>query len=146
MAKADFWFSFPFRVRYSEVDMQGVVFNANYLTYFDTAISEYLRALPYDLVNQVTQTGTDFHTVRVLVEYHAPVRFDDEIEVYVRVARLGRSSVKFLAEIYSHERDRLTTSAEVVWVNTNMETGKSVTVPSALSARFTEREPGLEQG
>lgn len=43
--REEFWFHFPFRVRYSEVDAQAVVFNAHYLTYFDTAITEYFRAL-----------------------------------------------------------------------------------------------------
>ena len=48
MSRSEFKFSFPFRVRYSEVDGQKIVFNAHYLTYFDTAITEYFRALPYD--------------------------------------------------------------------------------------------------
>ena len=48
MSREQFWFSHPFRVRYSEIDGQGVVFNAHYLTYFDTTITEYFRALGYD--------------------------------------------------------------------------------------------------
>ena len=48
MSREQFWFFHPFRVRYSEIDGQGVVFNAHYLTYFDTTITEYFRALGYD--------------------------------------------------------------------------------------------------
>jgi acyl-CoA thioester hydrolase len=48
MAKSDFKFFYPIRVRYAETDLQGIVFNAHYLTYFDTAIYEYLRDLPFE--------------------------------------------------------------------------------------------------
>ena len=78
MARSDFSFFFPFRVRYSEVDGQMIVFNAHYLTYFDTAITEYFRALPYDYRAQVELTGEDYHTVKTLVEYQGMIRFDDE--------------------------------------------------------------------
>ena len=91
MARSDFSFFFPFRVRYAEVDGQMIVFNAHYLTYFDTAITEFFRVLPYDYQGQVERTGEDYHTVKTLVEYYAPIRFDDEIEVGVRTQRIGRS-------------------------------------------------------
>ena len=59
MARSDFNFAWPFRVRYSEVDGQKIVFNAHYLTYFDTAITEYFRALPYDYMAQIDLTGEE---------------------------------------------------------------------------------------
>ena len=89
MKRQDFRFFFPFRVRYSEVDGQSVVFNAHYLTYFDTAITEYFRWLGYDYAGEVKQSGVDFHTAKSLVEYKAPIRFDQEIEVGVRVGHIG---------------------------------------------------------
>ena len=73
MQRTDFRFFFPFRVRYSEVDGQSVVFNAHYLTYFDTSITEFFRWLGYDYVADVKATGIDFHTVKSLVEYKAPI-------------------------------------------------------------------------
>src|SRR5262245_2241726 len=76
--RQDFWFHHPFRVRYSEVDAQAVVFNAHYLTYFDTAITEYFRALGYDYLGEVERSGVDFHLVRSVIEYKAPIRFDEE--------------------------------------------------------------------
>ena len=100
MARADFSFFFPFRVRYAEIDGQMLVFNAHYLTYFDTAITEFFRVLPYDYQGQVERRGEDYHTVKTLVEYYAPIRFDDEIEVGVRSARIGRSSLTFGLEIH----------------------------------------------
>ena len=81
MARSEFKFAWPFRVRYSEVDGQRIVFNAHYLTYYDTAITEYFRALPYDYIGQVERTGEDFHTVRTLVEYQQPIEFDEDMDL-----------------------------------------------------------------
>ncbi len=132
MAKTDFSFFFGFRVRYSEVDGQMIVFNAHYLTYFDTAITEYFRNLPYDYRAQVERTGEDYHTVKTLVEYHALINFDDEIEVGVRTSRVGRSSLTFKLEIYHKNKNLLLASGEVVWVNTDQKTHKSSALPSDL--------------
>lgn len=129
MAKSDFKFCWPFRVRYSEVDPQKVVFNAHYLTYFDTSITEYFRALPYDYMGQVARTGEDFHTVKTVVEYRQAINFDEDIEVHVRTARLGRSSLTFLLEIHLQGIDDLLASGEVVWVNTDQKTHKSAPLP-----------------
>ena len=132
MARSEFSFFFPFRVRYSEVDGQMIVFNAHYLTYFDTAITEYFRALPYDYRGQVERTGEDYHTVKTVVEYYAPVLFDDEIEVGVRTARIGRSSLTFGLEIHPDGRDERLASGEVVWVNTDQATRRPAPVPAEL--------------
>ena len=79
-ARGDFWFFWPTRVRYAEIDGQGVVFNAVYLTYFDTAITEYIRALPYEYnLGGDKAAGTDFHAVKATVEFKAPIRFDADI-------------------------------------------------------------------
>ena len=59
-----------------EIDGQGVVFNAHYLTYFDTTITEYFRALGYDQFADAKATGIDFHVVKSVIEYKAPVLFD----------------------------------------------------------------------
>ena len=56
-----------------EIDGQGVVFNAHYLTYFDTTITEYFRVLGYDQFADAKATGIDFHVVKSLIEYKAPV-------------------------------------------------------------------------
>ena len=140
MAREEFQFCFPFRVRYAEVDQQQIVFNAHYLTYFDTAITEYFRDLPYDYMAQVAQLGEDFHTVRSLIDYHAPIRFDDDIEVHVRVSRLGRTSVTFALEIYRIAEDEPCASGQIVWVNTAQSTHRAAPLPSALVERVTARE------
>ena len=140
MARPDFEFAWPFRVRYSEVDGQMIVFNAHYLTYFDTAITEYFRSLPYDYRGRVARTGEDFHTVRTLVEYQKPISFDEDIEVCVRTSRLGRSSISFLLEIHPQGRDDLRATGEVVWVNTDQGTHKSAALPNELVEKIAVLE------
>lgn len=140
MTRPEYWFLFPFRVRYAEVDQQGVVFNAYYLVYFDTALTEYMRALPYDYAAHVKETGADFHTVRVVVEYKAPIHFDDEIDVGVRVARLGRSSITFSLAIFPKGKDTLLASGEIVWVNTDQAARKAAPVPQTMRDAIVKRE------
>jgi acyl-CoA thioester hydrolase len=139
--RGDFWFFWPARVRYAEIDAQGVVFNANYLAYFDTAITDYIRALPYRYgLGGDPATGTDFHIVKATVEYKAPIRFDDEIEVGVRTAKLGRTSIAYALAIFPKGGERLLSTGEVIWVNTDMKAMKSAPLPEALIAAVRKRE------
>jgi acyl-CoA thioester hydrolase len=79
------------RVRYSECDPQGIVFNGHYLTYFDIAITELWReAGGYE---EMMAAGTDMVVAEAGVRYLAPLRFDDEFEVAVTVSRLGETSM-----------------------------------------------------
>ncbi|WP_407151637.1 acyl-CoA thioesterase [Bradyrhizobium sp. ORS 86] len=141
--REQFWFHFPFRVRYSEVDAQAVVFNAHYLTYFDTAITEYFRALGYDYLGEVARTGIDFHTVRSVVEYKAPIRFDEDIDVCVRVARIGRSSITLALAIFAKGSEDLRATGEIVWVATDQKTHQSVAVTEDVRALIASREKAL---
>ena len=143
MAKSDFKFCFPFRVRYAETDAQGIVFFAHYLTYFDTAINEYLRDLPHNYIEHVKQTGTDFHVVKVTVEFFAPSHFDDEIEVCVRTGQIGRSSLTFCIEIFPKNGETTLVKGEVVWVNTHQKAHKSVPLPEGLVVKLRNKE-GVE--
>lgn len=130
--RSAFRFAHPFRVRYAEIDGQGIVFNAHYLTYYDTAITEYLRHLGYDYEAEVKQTGDDFHLVKSTVEYMAPIRFDEEFEVGVRVPRIGRSSLIFELGIFGKGETRPRATGENIWVNTNQTTHRPVPVPDQL--------------
>jgi acyl-CoA thioester hydrolase len=140
MPRSTFRFSYPFRVRYSEVDGQRIVFNAHYLTYFDTAITEYFRVLPYDYMGQVERIGEDFHTVKTLVEYKQPIVFDQDIDVMVRASRLGRTSLTFEVEIHPRGADDLLASGEVVWVNVDQSTHTTSPIPTELSEKLTAYE------
>jgi acyl-CoA thioester hydrolase len=130
--RTEFPFFFPFRVRYSEIDGQGIVFNAHYLTFFDTTITEFMRWLGYDYAGEVKRTGLDFHTVKTLVEYKAPIHFDEEIEIGITAARIGRSSLTFAFGIFGKGGDDLRATGEVVWVFTDQKTHQTVPVPDTL--------------
>lgn len=136
MARSDFQFHHRFRVRYSEIDGQGILYNAHYLTFFDQSITEYLRALPYDYKAETANTGHDFHTVKTLVEYAKPVEYDEQIDVCVKTGRIGRSSIRFDFEMHGFEKDDLRATGEVVWVYTNQATHKTSPVPPCMVERI----------
>ena len=100
MAREDFAFFDTLRVRWAEVDMQAIVFNGHYLTYFDVAFTEYWRGTGLPNVVQQAQEGRELFARKATVEYLAPARFDDVLEIGVRCAAIGRSSLRFVLEIY----------------------------------------------
>jgi acyl-CoA thioester hydrolase len=107
-------FEHSLRVRYMEVDAQGVVFNAWYLTYFDEAMSAFLgfRGLPYPAL---LDAGFDVQLVRCEMDWNAGLHWQDEVLVAVSTARLGRTS---FALDFETRRDggQVTCSARTVYV------------------------------
>ncbi len=87
-----FKFSAETRVGFSDTDAQGVVYYGRYMPYFDLARVEYHRHL--DML-RTEPSDRQFVMRAMTVEYHAPARFDDPIEVDVRVKRIGTSSVTY---------------------------------------------------
>jgi acyl-CoA thioester hydrolase len=140
MSREQFWFFHPLRVRYSETDRQGVVHNANYLMYFDTTITEYFRALGYNQQADAERTGVDFHVVKSLIEYKASVRFDQEIDVGARVARIGNSSLVFELAIFPKDGIDALVIGEIVWVYTSQQTHRPVQIPKSIRAFIATRE------
>lgn len=130
MPRTDFRFAYRMRVRWAEVDKQGIVFNGHYLMYFDVAITEYYRALGYPYPESLAQHGTDLYVKKAEVEYHASAGYDDEIDVCARVHRLGRSSFEFQLEIYS--ADKFLVGGRVTYVNADPQTRKSAALPDFL--------------
>ena len=90
MSAGEFTFFHPLRVRWSECDPQGIVFNVNYFLYFDVAMTEYMRELGFEFAGP---QALEFYTVRAEADYRASAVFDDEIEIGVRCARLGVTSM-----------------------------------------------------
>jgi acyl-CoA thioester hydrolase len=76
------------RVRYAECDPQGIVFNANYVMYFDVAITELWREA-FGSYDRMLAAGTDMVVAEVRVRYLGPARFDDELDFELAVSRLG---------------------------------------------------------
>ena len=125
-------FSYNFRIRYSEVDAQKIVYNSHYLTFLDVSIFEFFDAIGFNQEEYIKETNNEFHTVRAVVEYKAPATLGDTIEVLTRIRKIGNSSITFQQEIYLNESDKLLATGEIVWVNTNQEEMVPTTVPDYL--------------
>jgi acyl-CoA thioester hydrolase len=96
--KPPFKFSAFTRVGFSDTDAQGIVYYGRYLPYFDLARVEYLRHL--GLLR--FESGQHEFVMRAsTVEYFAPARFDDLLEIFVRLRRLGRTSATFECAAHS---------------------------------------------
>lgn len=120
----------PMRVRWAEVDMQRVVFNGNYLTYFDTAVAEYWRAITARTGRDYLEDYMHLYAVRAALDFHASAHYDELIEVGCRLARLGRSSMTLAFGIWRD--DSLLVSGEIVYVHVAAEEKKSAPIPDYL--------------
>lgn len=128
--REDFRFINPLRVRWSEVDQQKVVFNAHYLTYFDIAITDYWRAMAIPYEASMPGLGGEPFVRKATVEFHASARLDDQLEVGLKCARIGTSSMGFVGGIFRDEQ--LLISSELVYVFADPHAQVSVPVPHRL--------------
>ena len=80
------------RVRFNECDGQGVVFYANYLMYFDVAMTELWREAFGGGYAGMIDAGTDAMVAEATIRYRAPARFDEEVDLVATVTRLGNTS------------------------------------------------------
>lgn len=140
MKREEFRFFHRLRVRWAEVDMQKIVFNAHYLMYFDTAVADYWRALALPYEEAMHQLEGDLYVKKATVEFHASARMDDSLDVALRCARIGNSSLQFQGAIFRGE-DLLIT-CDLVYVFADPATQTSRPVPAALRAILTGFEAG----
>ncbi|HJV75258.1 MAG TPA: thioesterase family protein [Noviherbaspirillum sp.] len=138
MAREDFSFFHPLRVRWAEADMQGIVFNGHYLTYFDVAFTEYWRSTGLPNVLQQAAEGRELFARKATIEYMAPARFDEMIDIGVRCAGFGRTSVRFVLEIHRGEQHLIT--GELVYVYADTAVRKGVPLPEDWRMTLTRFE------
>ncbi|HEX8957740.1 MAG TPA: tol-pal system-associated acyl-CoA thioesterase [Burkholderiaceae bacterium] len=93
-------FSWNIRVYYEDTDAGGIVFYANYLKFFERARTEWLRAAGVNQQALSEEHGVIFVVKNTAVDYHAPAKLDDELNVTVLVRRLGRASIEFRQEAW----------------------------------------------
>jgi YbgC/YbaW family acyl-CoA thioester hydrolase len=103
MKRSDFRFADPLRVRWAEVDMQKVVFNGHYLMYVDTAMGNWWRALALPYEQTLAALDGDLFVRRATLDYLGPARYDDALEVGIRFAGAGTSSLRFVAAVFRGE-------------------------------------------
>jgi acyl-CoA thioester hydrolase len=136
--KVPFRYAAYTRVGFSETDAQGVVYYGRYLPYFDLARTEYHRHL-----GRVTLAGADFAMRATTVEYHAGARFDDLLEVFVRVAGIGTTSITYEHAAYRIDDDGgdlLMATSEATLVCISLDERKAVSVPNAFRERIAAFE------
>jgi YbgC/YbaW family acyl-CoA thioester hydrolase len=140
MTREDFRFFHRLRVRWAEVDLQKIVFNAHYLMYFDTAVADYWRALamPYEEAMHLLQG--DIFVKKATVEFNASARLDDRLDVGMKCSRIGNSSMLFTGAVFRGE-DLLVT-CELVYVFADPATQSSRPVPAPLRETLTAFEAG----
>ena len=115
------------RVGFSDTDAQGIVYYGRYLPYFDSARVEYHRHL--DLLPAAGDHEREFVMRANTIEYHAPARFDDLIEVFIRVSRIGRTSVTYEHAAYRADDDVLMVTATQTLVLVDLDERRACTVP-----------------
>ncbi len=118
--------------------MQGIVFNGHYLTYFDVAFTEYWRSTGLPSVLQQARDGREMFARKASIEYHAPARFDDVLDIGVRCAGFGRTSVRFVLEIYLGDQHLI--AGELVYVYADTAARKGVPFPDDWRAVLTRFE------
>jgi YbgC/YbaW family acyl-CoA thioester hydrolase len=140
MKRQDFRFFHRLRVRWAEVDMQKIVFNAHYLMYADTAVADYWRALALPYEEAMHQLGGDLYVKKATVEFNASARMDDRLDVGLKCGRIGNSSIAFTAAIFRGEE--LLVTCELIYVFADPATQTSRPVPALLREILTGFEAG----
>ena len=140
MKRDEFRFLDRLRVRWAEIDAQKIVFNGHYLMYFDTAVAGYWRALALPYPQTVEGLAGDLYVRKATVEYLGSARYDDVLDVGIRCARIGSSSMTFAAGVF--RQDELLVSGELVYVFADPVTQTAKAVPPELRAVFQGFEAG----
>ena len=132
MPKSDFKFNTPVRVRWMECDAQGIVFNGAYMDYLEVGQSEYFRNLGFSIYRVGQRGYFDTAVVKTVLEFKAPARVDDMLELYVRVGNFGNTSFHLDMEIYQQLSDILLTAVQGVYVGFDAASGTTCRVPDEV--------------
>jgi acyl-CoA thioester hydrolase len=125
------------RVGFSDTDAQGIVYYGRYLPYFDSARVEYHRHLG---MLEAARGEHEFVMRANTIQYLAPASFDDLVEVFIRVSRIGRTSVTYEFAAYRVEDDVLMVTAEQTLVLVDLEERRAYPIPDS----YREQVAALE--
>jgi len=130
IARSDFRFLHRLRVRWAEVDLQKIVFNPHYLMYLDTALADYWRAMGLPYEPTLVALGGELFVKKATLEYHGSAVYDDFLDVGLRCARVGNTSIQLQGGIF--RGDQLLVGADLVHVFADPLTRTPLTVPTVL--------------
>lgn len=119
------------RVRFGETDMQGVVYYANYLLFAEVGRVAYLRALGIEYARDLVGQGIDFTIGEASVRYQAPLRFDDEYDIRVRVGEIRRSAWAF-EYVFDRADGHRCAEARTIQVMLDQATKRPTRIPTAI--------------
>jgi acyl-CoA thioester hydrolase len=134
-------FHYPIRVRYVEVDAQQHVFFGHYLTYFDVALVEYMKAIGHSYPD-IVAAGVDMFYARAECDYKGRARFDDLLHVHARIGHIGNTSFTFEFAARKQPTDELIATGKIVAVAVDVGTEKPVRVPDGLRQAVVRFEEG----
>ena len=124
------------RVRYQETDQMGVVYHANYLTYFELGRVEWLRSKGLDYA-ALEKSGVLLPVVNVTVNYQSPARYDQLIKVVTTLEKIGGASVVFYTQIIA-ENETVLVDGRVTLVATDAKNFKPIKLPDQLRSLIEE--------
>lgn len=130
MAREDFRFFFPWRVRYAEIDAQAIVFFPRYLQYANIGWMEYWRQLGIPI--EPARDAPVFNIVRTTVDYRKPMRLDEGIDIWVRCSRIGRTSMTTVFELHGAGLDDLRADIELTSVHLDVVGGRPAPLPEPI--------------
>ncbi len=136
-------FTLYIRVRYSECDPQGVVFNARYGDYADLAMSEFFRAIvgPWQVM---LDRGLDCQVVSILTQWQHPAHFDEVLALQVEALAVGNTSFKIGVRMLRAADMQPLASTEISYVLVDTQHYKKISVPDDLRAQILAGAPGKE--
>ena len=133
-------FRYYLRVRYGECDAQKVVFNSRYSDYVDISTSEFLRAMGF--AEALVDGSFDFQLVKQTLEWKAPARFDQVLEISIYAKHQGNTSFTFATEFRIAGEDRVIATAETVYVYVQAHTLQKMPLPAEFRAALEEGAKG----
>lgn len=125
-------FHWPARIYYEDTDASGVVYHANYLRYFERCRTEWLRAIGFSQEKLKNELAIAFTIADLSVKYLVPARLDDEIEIRLSVAHVGRASLRFAQSIRRVADDATLATGEFRAACVDMRGFKPCAVPPAV--------------
>lgn len=133
--RSKYRFGIDVRVRWQECDAQGIAFNGSYLGWLEIAQAEYFRNLGFSIYRVAAAGYFDSAVAKVTIEYKAPVRVDEMLDLRARVARIGNTSLALEVAIFTEggaPDDAPLTIIEAIYVGFYADTGQTRRVPDAI--------------
>ena len=132
MARDDFKFHTSLRVRWMECDAQGIAFNGSYMTYLEVGQAEYFRNLGFSIYRIAQRGYFDSAVVKAVIEFKAPARVDEMLDICAKVSHIGNTSLTLEAEIYPQNSGSLLTTIQAVYVGFDAQSTTTRPVPDAI--------------